>query len=100
MKMVDRLKLETFREIELLKKVRGQCPYVIEYFDDFPFHAVKQCIVTEYLERGDLETLIEKYKNRDRTLLPEKINYLAVQILEGIKFLHSKDIIHRDIKPK
>ena len=98
--MVDRFKLETLREINLLQEVKNKSPYIIEYFHDFPFHAVKQCIVTEYLERGDLETLIGKYKTMKKTFLPEKINYWAVQILEGIKFLHSIDIIHRDIKPK
>ena len=45
-------------------------------------------------EQGDLNTY---YRNRD---IPHETNvHIMKQIVAGIKFLHQKNIIHRDIKP-
>ena len=55
-------------------------------------------IIMEYCDLGDLNNF---YKNYGDTLLnnTEAKVVLMKQIANGVAFLHSKDIVHRDIKP-
>jgi serine/threonine protein kinase len=54
-----------------------------------------KCIVMEFMEYGSLKKVLT---NQDITLIwPHKIK-IAIDIIEGVKFLHEKDIFHRDLK--
>lgn len=56
----------------------------------------------EYAPEGSLANLIKKNKNVDGgpKYLSEKMIYsIFLQICKGIKHIHDKKIIHRDIKP-
>ena len=55
-------------------------------------------IIMEYCDLGDLNDF---HKNYGETLLNgvEAKVLLMKQIADGLAFLHSKDIVHRDIKP-
>ncbi|MBD3249074.1 protein kinase [Candidatus Woesearchaeota archaeon] len=57
----------------------------------------KKCkaIRMEYVEGRSLRDIIDKSKLNAKTA----VNY-TLQILEGLKFLHSQDIYHRDLKPE
>lgn len=62
-------------------------------------------IFMENAELGDLSAYInsafEKIKsNRIYRLKEEAIMSIFVQILQGLKDIHSKNLIHRDIKPQ
>lgn len=57
------------------------------------------CILMEYAPRGDLHHLIEKHKKLNTKIEEELIWRYAKQISEGLRYLHEKQIIHRDIKP-
>ena len=65
-------------------------------------HAVKyfnsaMWITMEYCDLGDLNDL---FRNYGYTLLNTRSKVKAMtQVAIGINFLHSKDIVHRDIKP-
>ena len=52
----------------------------------------------EYLEGGDLSKLIEDQKKKNQYFKEEIIWKFLAQIILGLKHLHMKKIIHRDIK--
>lgn len=49
------------------------------------------CIVTEYCEGGDLAQLVRKLNEVD-------VKEIIIQLLLAIKYLHDKNILHRDLK--
>ena len=74
----------------------GNHPRIIQFFAIVPEERNYQImIVMEYMERG---SLADKLHNQQP--LPE--NYVLkyrTQILEGVSFLHRREIYHSDIKP-
>jgi serine/threonine protein kinase len=68
-------------------------PNVVRCFDSFFFES-RFFLVLEYAESGDLNSRIGKIKDKKELL------NLSFQLIEGIKYLHKKDIIHRAIKPR
>ena len=51
--------------------------------------------VMDYAEGGELTQLI----NSDIEIPENKIKDIFKQIIEGVRFIHSKNVIHRDLKP-
>ena len=51
--------------------------------------------VMDYAEGGELTQLI----NSDIEIPENKIKDIFKQIIEGVKFIHGKNVIHRDLKP-
>ena len=54
----------------------------------------------EYCSDGDLENYISELGERDETFPPNLFIKWTRQMGEGILFLHSKNIIHGDLKTK
>lgn len=83
---------EVQREVRLLKLVKGH-PHVVEidYVTDYNEFLL---IYMEYCDQGHLLGYIK----RRSPLLDEMINFF-LQIVEAVMFIHSKEVIHRDIKP-
>ena len=87
------------REIETLSHIRH--PNVIKLFT-YKFKAkhsenpyVTAMLVFEYAHMGDLDGFMKKCK-----YLPENIAKSLIKlILNGLQYLHSKNMIHRDVKP-
>lgn len=54
------------------------------------------CIITEYLCGGTLKSHL--IKHRKRKLPFETVLRLALDVARGLRYLHSKNIVHRDVK--
>ncbi|XP_078320634.1 uncharacterized protein LOC144617592 isoform X2 [Crassostrea virginica] len=72
---------------------------------EFILHAVtsfqqgeKLCIVTEFCDQGDLEQLLER--RNGKLLDEEQIVEWFRQICSALKYVHSRNILHRDLKTK
>ena len=55
-------------------------------------------IVMEYAESGDLYQLLKTQKRKRKYFCEKDLWMFAYEILLGLEYLHSKSIIHRDIK--
>ena len=56
-------------------------------------------IVMEYINGGSLTDCLKKYQKRYGKAFPESIvQYLMIQIVDAIKYIHARKIIHRDLK--
>ncbi|XP_076955081.1 serine/threonine-protein kinase 52-like [Bidens hawaiensis] len=54
------------------------------------------CVVVEFLTGGTLKGLL--YKNRRKKLPFKVVIQLAMDLARGLSYLHSKKIVHRDVK--
>ena len=86
---------QIYKEIEILQKCNNQCVYIIKLYHNWIDNSREKIIfITEIATSGSLREFVNKVKNIKLRIIKK----WAKQILYGIKFLHDKDIIHRDIK--
>ncbi|KAI0047809.1 kinase [Auriscalpium vulgare] len=69
-------------------------PNVVEYYG-IEVHRDKVYIFEEYCQGGTLAALLEHGRIEDERI----VQVYTMQMLEGLAYLHSKGIVHRDIKP-
>ena len=86
---------ECYREVSILKKVNH--PNIIKYYSSF-LEQENLYIIMEYAENGDLFSLIKHYKRHKKLFEEFDIWRIASEILNGLHYLHTHNIIHRDIK--
>ena len=81
------------REIKLLRELSHK--NIVRYVQtDVGEEGTSIDIVMEYISGGSLKTLVKKYLSLDEAI----IRHYADQILQGLVYLHSHRIIHRDLK--
>lgn len=70
-------------------------PNVVQYHGIEP-HRDKVYIFMEYCSGGSLAGLLEHGRIEDETV----VQVYALQMLEGLGYLHDAQVVHRDIKPE
>lgn len=86
-------------ECALLEIISNQCNNIIKIYDMI-IYETRFVMIMEYCE-GDLHSFLKKRTNIKPiySIFELKLNWTH-QIITGLKFLHSKNIMHRDIKPQ
>ena len=84
------------REAQVLRQLQP-FPYVMEILDAL-VDPNGLCIVMPYIEHGSLQTYMNKLHGSP--LEPGQILSLMEEILSAIAHAHSKEVIHRDVKPQ
>lgn len=70
-------------------------PNVVKYYG-IEVHRDKVYIFMEFCEGGSLANLLEHGRIADETV----IQVYAWEMLQGLAYLHSKGVVHRDVKPE
>ncbi|XP_068501302.1 mitogen-activated protein kinase kinase 9-like [Phaseolus vulgaris] len=83
-------------EISILRRAT-HCPYVIIVYQNCEsmISHDEMAILMEYMDNGSLESALAT----NGTFSEERLVVVARDILNGLAYLHARNIIHRDIKP-
>ena len=84
------------REAQVLRQLQP-CPYIMSIVDAF-VDSEGLCIVMPYIEHGSLQTYMNTLHGEP--LEPGQTLSLIEELLLGIAHAHSRDVIHRDVKPQ
>ena len=98
LKSINISKLDYYSKSSILNEIRiliiNNCEYMLKCVD-LTIYKKKLCIITEYIDGGDLTDL----KNRKKELSNDEIEKIYLQICSGVNSMHVNNIIHRDLKP-
>jgi NIMA (never in mitosis gene a)-related kinase 1/4/5 len=84
-----------YNEIAILKDL--DFPFIVKFIESF--HEGREIIIImEYCEEGDLEFHIKHRASQAKFFEEEVIVHWFIQLALGLNYLHSKHILHRDIK--
>jgi len=85
------------KEANLLKSLHHE--NIVKIEDSFQYDNFQKFgMLLEFCDGGDLSKYIKERKHKKIHLEESKIIEIFKQILDGLEYLHSKKIIHRDLK--
>ena len=87
---------EIKKEAKILSELKSE--YIIKYYESFEDNNYF-CIIMEYCET-DLAQFIKGCQNEKKIISEELILKYIFEICDGLREIHSKDLIHRDLKPE
>jgi hypothetical protein len=86
-------------EAKVMQSMKG--PQFVQFVESFFVPAAlgtyELYIIMEYCARGDLERFITEAEGR--RLSEEVIGQMLTPVLEGLRQMHARDLVHRDVKP-
>ena len=83
-------------EAKILSSVNSE--YVVKYYESF-YSEHSFNIVMEFCDGSDLKKYIKEHKSQNKLIEKDKIFDFILDICEGLKEIHNKKLIHRDLKP-
>jgi NIMA (never in mitosis gene a)-related kinase len=86
---------DSVNEIRIMASFNS--PFIVRFYEAFCDNK-RLCIVTEYCRLGDLSHLIERKKKKSKKFSEDVIWRFLLQLLDGLKVLHSCGVVHRDLK--
>ena len=96
-KMLPNEKDNSLNEIRLLASVNHR--NIISYKESFYEESTNTLnLILEYADAGDLQSKIIAHKNAGKYFNEKTIWSIFIQMVNGIKELHDRNIIHRDLK--
>ena len=103
MKKIDLSKIKEDKVIKLMEnetKVLADLdnPLVVKYYKSFKEDGAL-FIIMEFMDNGDIGGILKASKTLDKPIPEEKIYDIFIQSMKGLTYIHSKNLIHRDIKP-
>ncbi|XP_021374491.1 myosin light chain kinase, smooth muscle-like isoform X2 [Mizuhopecten yessoensis] len=85
---------DVMNEFDIMKSL--QHPRLLQVYDAFE-NKNKFCLVTELISGGEL---FERVINDDFILTEKACVMFMRQICEGVEFMHSRNVLHLDMKPE
>mmetsp|Transcript_28141 Transcript_28141/g.45600 ORF Transcript_28141/g.45600 Transcript_28141/m.45600 type:complete len:908 (+) Transcript_28141:221-2944(+) len=85
-------------EVEVLSQLHH--PNIVQYRESFWDSKDHLCIVMGYCENGDLHEKIQEAVQTSYKFPEEQVLDWFVQMCLAIQYIHSKKIVHRDLKSK
>eukprot|EP00747_Dinoflagellata_sp_TGD_P112256 gnl/TRDRNA2_/TRDRNA2_171423_c0_seq4.p1 gnl/TRDRNA2_/TRDRNA2_171423_c0~~gnl/TRDRNA2_/TRDRNA2_171423_c0_seq4.p1 ORF type:complete len:561 (-),score=171.51 gnl/TRDRNA2_/TRDRNA2_171423_c0_seq4:141-1823(-) len=82
-------------EVKVLSSLKH--PYIVRYWESF-VHDRHLCIIMDYCEGGDLFQYVHQCKKTNSTVKEEKVLRWFTQLSLGLKYIHDRHVLHRDIK--
>ena len=99
-KIIDKEKMIAYQNIERIKR-EFSIIKELDHINIIKTYSItedpkKFYIIMEYCEKGELFNYIIKNKR----LKENEASFFFYQIINGIEYIHSKNIVHRDMKPE
>lgn len=86
-------------ETELVVLARIKHPRLVQLLDFYVSNSTFNFIL-EYMSNGSLADILESLRNKNVHFKEPDLLKLFLEIVNGVRFLHSRSIIHRDVKPE
>ena len=103
MKKIEMSKIKDDKVIKLMEnetKILADLnnPMVVKYYKTFNEDGAL-FILMEFMDNGDIGGIYKASKTLEKPIPEEKLYDIFIQAMRGLKYIHSLNLIHRDIKP-
>ena len=103
MKKIDISKIKEDKVVKLMEnetKVLADLdnPMVVKYYKTFNEDGAL-FILMEFMDNGDIGGIYKASKILEKPIPEERIYDIFIQAMRGLTYIHSKNLLHRDIKP-
>ncbi|RXG56527.1 Wee1-like protein kinase 1-B [Armadillidium vulgare] len=78
--------------------VLGKHPHVVRYYSAWAENN-HMIIQNEYCNGGSLADVLESIKKTHNNFSEEQLKQILLHIAKGLKYIHSQQLVHMDIKP-